>query len=277
MTVQDQNGMPARIGKLSVLPVLLWLGGPEGACRRRQRGCGLEGRALACGWRACRSLCGKPQREHGGYRLAIAAMEEEHDAKAFAVAMRAAGAPANVIDKLEFCAYQFGLHRQSLARCCRHFHGWRPPPFWGKPFASASKPCCPRRWRVGPILQVAYAHVGATLQSGKQRRAFWENFVDQVFASPAEPEQIAEEGLATYASKEALQPARGSVTLVGAGPGGPELLTLKAMRSCNPLMSSCLTILFRQNCWKWRGARPSTCLSVSAAVAKAASRKISTP
>lgn len=80
-------------------------------------------------------------------------------------------------------------------------------------------------------MQVAYAHVGATLQSGKQRRAFWENFVDQVFASPAGPEQIAEEGLATYASKVALQPARGSVTLVGAGPGGPELLTLKAMRA----------------------------------------------
>lgn len=57
-----------------------------------------------------------------------------------------------------------------------------------------------------------------------QRRAFWERFADRAFREavvPAESELLQDRGIAHG----------GHVTLVGAGPGDAELLTLKAMRA----------------------------------------------
>ena len=73
----------------------------------------------------------------------------------------------------------------------------------------------------------------ALLPSRVDRRAFWESFVDAAFSRPlAEADQHAElERMAATAGGDRARPGRvGEVVIVGAGPGDPELLTLKAMR-----------------------------------------------
>ncbi|MBV9078190.1 MAG: uroporphyrinogen-III C-methyltransferase [Methylobacteriaceae bacterium] len=73
----------------------------------------------------------------------------------------------------------------------------------------------------------------ATLLAEKgPRRAFWERFVDEAWARPPGPDTAALarlEGLAELVDAEGAGRS-GEVVLVGAGPGDPDLLTLKAVR-----------------------------------------------
>jgi uroporphyrin-III C-methyltransferase/precorrin-2 dehydrogenase/sirohydrochlorin ferrochelatase len=73
----------------------------------------------------------------------------------------------------------------------------------------------------------------ALLPSRGERRAFWESFVDAAFARPV-PEGEQRAALERMAGEIGGDPGRrsriGEVVIVGAGPGDPELLTLKAMR-----------------------------------------------
>lgn len=252
MTVQDQNGMPARMGKLSVLPVffgledqrVLVVGGSEAAAWKAELLLATGARVdLVAGelsdgmvsmldhgalfhvgpdWRSV---------DHRAYRIAVGDLEDEAEAAAFATAMKEAGVPANVIDKPAFCAFQFGsIVNRSPVVVGISTDGTAP--ILGQAIRRRIETLLPTAlagW--ADLARRLRARVGKTLQPGAQRRAFWEHFVDQVFASPAEPEESAEDALAVLAGKVALQPAQGSVTLVGAGPGDPELLTLKAMRA----------------------------------------------
>ena len=63
------------------------------------------------------------------------------------------------------------------------------------------------------------------------RRKFWERFVDRALTHPqVQPAQSDFDRLLAGADKSTAT-ANGSVTLVGAGPGDPELLTLGAVRA----------------------------------------------
>ena len=62
------------------------------------------------------------------------------------------------------------------------------------------------------------------LEPGPQRRAFWERLAEKAFGNRA-PEEA--DAAVTFAA----QPATGRVTLVGAGPGEADLLTIKAVRA----------------------------------------------
>ncbi|MBV9517540.1 MAG: uroporphyrinogen-III C-methyltransferase, partial [Hyphomicrobiales bacterium] len=77
-----------------------------------------------------------------------------------------------------------------------------------------------------------------------ERRAFWERFSDQALAEPdMEPQPALRESLLQKAARSAHRGApEGRVTLVGAGPGDPELLTLKAVRA----LQSAEVILYDQ-------------------------------
>src|SRR6218665_2123332 len=129
MAGREANEMPARMGRLSVLPVffglegerVLVVGGTEAAAWKAElllatgAQVDLYAQALDEGMAA---LLSSPSISHVGhdwrmavpatYRLAVADLEEEPEAAAFAAAMRAAGVPANVIDKPAHCAFQFG-------------------------------------------------------------------------------------------------------------------------------------------------------------------------
>jgi uroporphyrin-III C-methyltransferase/precorrin-2 dehydrogenase/sirohydrochlorin ferrochelatase len=80
-----------------------------------------------------------------------------------------------------------------------------------------------RAWR--PSVQA----LGLSFQG---RRRFWERFTEQALARPDEmPHDSLRDELVDQSRNEASAPETGHVMLVGAGPGDPELLTLKALRA----------------------------------------------
>ncbi|MEM6609850.1 MAG: siroheme synthase CysG [Pseudomonadota bacterium] len=90
--------------------------------------------------------------------------------------------------------------------------------------------------RLGPLARIGKAFRGAVeaLPFGAKRRAFWAAYYQS--AGPAAFDRAGEDG-AREALESLLQthlsaaPETGHVALVGAGPGDPELLTLKARRA----------------------------------------------
>ncbi|MBV2186676.1 MAG: siroheme synthase CysG [Rhizobium sp.] len=166
-----------------------------------------------------------------GAALAIADCETDTEARAFYTAAVAAGVPVNVIDKPAYCQFQFGsiVNRSPvivsistdgaapiLAQAIRRRIETLLPPAL-KPWAELARSL---RERIGDILA-----------PGQPRRAFWERFVDRALAGNQPPEVGADRAFLADAERLAKEPASGRVTLVGAGPGDAELLTLKAVRA----------------------------------------------
>jgi len=167
-----------------------------------------------------------------GAAVAVAGFGDDLDARRFADAARAARVPVNVIDKPAYCDFSFGaiVNRSPLvigistdgaapvfgqairgkleALIPRGFAGW----------ADAA-----RRWRKA---------VQSSGLSFAARRRFWQAFAGFALAHPdRKPAQSDFEAFLRQTRAEAPAAAAGSITLVGAGPGDPELLTLRAVRA----------------------------------------------
>jgi uroporphyrin-III C-methyltransferase/precorrin-2 dehydrogenase/sirohydrochlorin ferrochelatase len=92
--------------------------------------------------------------------------------------------------------------------------------------------------RLGALAKFAGALrsvVKRRINEGGERRRFWERFFDgdiasDVLAGREQQAQSAAEQALIAASNHSEQGARGEVALVGAGPGDPGLLTLRALR-----------------------------------------------
>jgi uroporphyrin-III C-methyltransferase/precorrin-2 dehydrogenase/sirohydrochlorin ferrochelatase len=159
-----------------------------------------------------------------GAALAIADIESDAEAHAFIAAAKAAAVPYNVIDRPEFCQFQFGAIVN------------RSPVVVGISTAGAA-PILGQavRRRIETLLPQTLTHwaklaanvrdaVMDRLEAGPQRRAFWERLAENAFSNRA---PAAADADVTFAA----QPATGRVTLVGAGPGDADLLTIKAVRA----------------------------------------------
>jgi len=159
-----------------------------------------------------------------GAALAIADIEDDAEAHAFVAAAKAVAVPYNVIDRPEFCQFQFGAIVN------------RSPVVVGISTAGAA-PILGQavRRRIETLLPQTlsqWAQLAAKLRetvmdrlaAGPQRRAFWERLADRAFESRAPG--ASDENIDLPAG-----PAPGRVTLVGAGPGDAELLTIKAVRA----------------------------------------------
>jgi uroporphyrin-III C-methyltransferase / precorrin-2 dehydrogenase / sirohydrochlorin ferrochelatase len=167
-----------------------------------------------------------------GAAVAVAGFDADRDAQRFADAARAAGVPVNVIDKPAYCDFSFGaiVNRSPLvigistdgaapvfaqairgkleAMIPRGFAGW----------ADAA-----RRWRKA---------VQSSGLSFTARRRFWQAFARLALAhSDRAPAQSDFDSVLRQTRAEAMPAEAGSVTFVGAGPGDPELLTLRAVRA----------------------------------------------
>ena len=165
-----------------------------------------------------------------GATVAIADADDEEAAR-FSAAARGRGALVNVVDKPAFCDFQFGaIVNRSPVVVSISTDGAAPV------LAQAV------RRRIEAILPRGLGSWSATAKSFRERladllpskaarRAFYEKFVDVAFISQAEEdERLAElERLADDIFRGADR-RKGEVVLVGAGPGDPELLTLKAVR-----------------------------------------------
>jgi len=164
--------------------------------------------------------------------VAIGAFEDNEAAAAFAAAARAAGVPVNVIDKPAFCDFSFGaiVNRSPLvigistdgaapvfAQAIRaKLEALLPKGFADWAAAAA-------RWR--GALKLAGLSFAA-------RRRFWQIFTAHAVADPDRaPAQSDFDSFVAEVKGLGAAVDSGSVTLVGAGPGDPELLTLRAVRA----------------------------------------------
>ena len=167
-----------------------------------------------------------------GAALAIGAFEDEQGAAAFAKAARDTGVPVNVIDKPAFCDFSFGaiVNRSPLvigistdgaapvfAQAIRaKLEATLPQGF-------AAWAAAAQRWR---------AAVKASGLPFAGRRKFWQLFTAHAVKNPdAAPGDADFERFIAEVQGEGAAVAAGTVTLVGAGPGDPELLTLRAVRA----------------------------------------------
>lgn len=168
-----------------------------------------------------------------GAALAVADLGETEEIRAFVAAARAAGAPVNIVDKPEFCDFAFGalVNRSPLVVAVSTDGA---APVFGQAIRAKIEALLPAGLK-------GWAQAATDWRPSVQarelpfalRRAFWELFAGKAMAEPERgpTQQDAAELFAKLAQLESSFDGRGRVTLVGAGPGDPELLTLKAIRA----------------------------------------------
>ncbi len=167
--------------------------------------------------------------DFAGAAIAVADCADANEAARFAAAARAAGVPVNVIDRPAFCDFAFGaiVNRSPLVIGISTDGA---SPVFGQAIRAKIEALIPKgfaRW--ADAARGWRPRVQALALSFRSRRSFWENFTARAVAAPDE--------IPTDADLEALlgatttAAASGSVILVGAGPGDPELLTLRAVRA----------------------------------------------
>jgi uroporphyrin-III C-methyltransferase/precorrin-2 dehydrogenase/sirohydrochlorin ferrochelatase len=166
-----------------------------------------------------------------GAAIAIADADDEAEAAIFQAAAKAAGVPANAIDKPAHSDFQFGaiVNRSPLVLGISTDGA---APVLGQAIRGRIEMLLPqgfRRW--AEAAQSWRPAVQARRLPFRLRRLFWERFAARALAAPTKAPDAAEhQALFDALDHDSRAAQRGSVTLVGAGPGDPELLTLKALR-----------------------------------------------
>ncbi len=167
-----------------------------------------------------------------GCALAIGACETEDDAQVFAAAARAAGVPVNVIDRPGFCDFSFGsiVNRSPLVIGISTSGA---APVFSQAVRAKIETLLPRgfaRWAAAASRwRHALKDAGLTFAG---RRKFWQLFAAHaVIHADGEPEKADFASLLAEVRGRGSAIEKGSVMLVAAGPGDPELLTLRAVRA----------------------------------------------
>ena len=163
-----------------------------------------------------------------GAAIAVADLDEA-EAIAFRGWARQQGVPVNIIDKPVLCDFTFGaIVNRSPVVIGISTHG--AAPILGQAIRRRIETLIPQTlagWaRAAGNIRDA---VRRRLPSRAGRRAFWERFVDRAFSGEGADGTDDLVGLVDQVARS--RPGEGRVTLVGAGPGDAELLTIKAMRA----------------------------------------------
>jgi uroporphyrin-III C-methyltransferase / precorrin-2 dehydrogenase / sirohydrochlorin ferrochelatase len=167
-----------------------------------------------------------------GAAIAVGGIEEAGEAARFAAAARAAGVPVNVIDKPAFCDFAFGaiVNRSPLVIGISTDGG---APVFAQAVRAKLEALIPKgfaHWAAAARRWRAAVNISGVSFGG--RRRFWQLFTARALANPhREPSEAEFQSLLDRTRDEGAANERGSVTLVGAGPGDPELLTLRAVRA----------------------------------------------
>jgi uroporphyrin-III C-methyltransferase/precorrin-2 dehydrogenase/sirohydrochlorin ferrochelatase len=170
--------------------------------------------------------------DFAGAAIAVGACDGEAEAARFAAAAHAAGVPVNVVDRPKFCDFSFGAIVNRSPLVIGISTDGAAPVFWQAirarlealiPRGFAAWADAAKRWR---------STLQASGLSFNGRRRFWQRFTAHAIRHPdGEPLQRDFDRLLAAAREERDAPDLGSVTLVGAGPGDPELLTVRAVRA----------------------------------------------
>jgi uroporphyrin-III C-methyltransferase / precorrin-2 dehydrogenase / sirohydrochlorin ferrochelatase len=160
--------------------------------------------------------------------MAVADCADDAEAGEFAAAARSAGVLVNVIDRPAFCDFSFGaiVNRSPLVIGISTDGA---APVFSQAIRAKIEALIPKgfaRW--AEAARNWRPRVQALALPFRGRRSFWESFTDHAIAAPsATPtKKDLDALLKPVASRDS-----GSVALVGAGPGDPELLTLRAVRA----------------------------------------------
>jgi uroporphyrin-III C-methyltransferase/precorrin-2 dehydrogenase/sirohydrochlorin ferrochelatase len=167
-----------------------------------------------------------------GAAVAVGGFDDEAEAERFARAARAAGIPVNVIDRPAYCDFSFGaiVNRSPLVIGISTDGA---APVFGQAIRARLEAMIPRgfaRWAD------AARRWRKTVQSSglslSARRRFWQAFAGFAMNNPQrEPASSDFDAFLSTAKDQVTAAGTGGVTLVGAGPGDPELLTLRAVRA----------------------------------------------
>ena len=178
-------------------------------------------------------VCSWRETDLSRFALAIADCEGEDEAQAFFETARRAGVPVNVIDKPAFCQFKFGsIVNRSPVVIGISTDG--AAPILGQAIRRRIETLLPRSLKDwAGLARDIRSRAMARLAPGPQRRAFWEGFADLAFSHREPPAAAITAHLDAEIDRirHGVSESRGSVTLVGAGPGDAELLTLKAVRA----------------------------------------------
>jgi uroporphyrin-III C-methyltransferase / precorrin-2 dehydrogenase / sirohydrochlorin ferrochelatase len=167
-----------------------------------------------------------------GAAIAVGGFDDDASAQRFADAARAAGVPVNVIDKPAYCDVSFGaiVNRSPLVIGISTDGA---APVFAQAIRAKLEAMIPRgfaRW--AEAARCWRAAVQASGLAFAARRRFWQAFTALAGAHPDRaPAQSDFDALLARARGDATPTEAGTVTLVGAGPGNPELLTLRAVRA----------------------------------------------
>jgi uroporphyrin-III C-methyltransferase/precorrin-2 dehydrogenase/sirohydrochlorin ferrochelatase len=244
-----------RLGPLAVLPVFLKLagrravvaGGSEAVAWKAELLAATGARVEVYASAPCAKLISLAQAvesltlhrreiappDFDGAAMGIGDIDDEAGAAAFRTAAKRAGVPVNMIDKPGGSDFQFGaiVERSPLVIGISTDGG---APVFAQSVRTLIETLLPqgfRRW--AQAAREWRPDVRALGLDFHARRRFWERFARLAFDHPQrapQPPDLA--ALAESARNEAADHAgQGSVVLVGAGPGDPELLTLRAVRA----------------------------------------------
>ena len=225
---------PERMARLARLPVFLALEGKR---------CVLVGDGHAVDWKLelLEAAGAQVQRytvdawtagDLRGAAIAVGGFEDDDQARRFSDAARAVGVPVNVIDRPAFCDFSFGaiVNRSPLVIGISTDGA---APVFAQAIRAKLEALLPKgfanwaaaagRWR---------SAVKASGLSFSGRRKFWQVFTAHAVTNPgSDPTQSDFERFIAEVKGLGSAVENGSVTLVGAGPGDPELLTLRAVRA----------------------------------------------
>ncbi len=163
-----------------------------------------------------------------GAAIAVGDCADAAEAARFAAAARTAGVPVNVVDRPDFSDFAFGsiVNRSPLVIGISTDGA---APVFGQVVRAKIEALLPKgfaRW--AEAAQAWRPRVQALALPFRNRRSFWERFAARAVAAP---DRVPDDADLAALLAPAAAPTAGSVTLVGAGPGNPELLTLRAVRA----------------------------------------------
>lgn len=166
-----------------------------------------------------------------GAALAFVAVESEEEAAELAAFARAAGAPVNVVDRPELSDFVtpsivdrgdivVGVATGGAA------------PVLARRIRETIEAVLPHRLSMLAAFARSFRSAVAARIGREDRRTFWEDFFDGPIASRilAGDDRGAREAMIEAINRPQSEEQTGVVHIVGAGPGDPELLTLKALR-----------------------------------------------
>ncbi len=163
--------------------------------------------------------------------LAFIAVEDDAEAAALARLARAAGVPANAVDRPELSDFLTAsiVDRGDIVVA---ISTGGAAPVLGRRLREKIEALLPARMSALAVFARAFRSAVASRIAPEFRRTFWENFFDGPLAARVLAGDVAGAREATIEAINRPQTGRetGVVHIVGAGPGAPELLTLKALR-----------------------------------------------